>query len=108
MVKSWKICLLALLLVAPAATRDLPLRELAENPELYDEQSVSVVGTIANYRERVSRAGNPYTTFRLEEDGASVNVFAWGHQGLQSGQQVRVRGFTGVSSVCGSTPSTTR
>ncbi|MCS6965695.1 MAG: hypothetical protein NZ473_02865 [Candidatus Kapabacteria bacterium] len=72
--------------------QDIPVEELLENPQQYDGQPVSVVGTIANYREKISRAGNAYTTFRLQADGAAVNVFIWGHQGLGDGQRVRVQG----------------
>ncbi len=65
---------------------------LVKNSDRYDGQIVTVMGTVTGYRERTSRAGNPYTTFRLEDAGASVLVFAWKHQGLRNGQRVQVTG----------------
>jgi hypothetical protein len=64
---------------------------ILQHPDQYDGKVISVSGTIAAYQERVSAKGNPYTTFRLE-DGASVSVFAWKHQGLKNGLRVRIMG----------------
>ncbi len=63
-----------------------------QDPDRYDGKVVSVVGTITAYRERVSRAGNPYTTFRLTDGEAALSVFIWERQGLRDGQRVRVTG----------------
>ncbi len=93
LVSSVGLLLFTFSLWAVVQQQDVPLEELLQNSEQYDGQAVSVVGTIQNYRERVSRAGNAYTTFRLEAEGVSVNVFIWGHQGLSNGQKVRVQGI---------------
>ena len=86
--------LLLALLIAPPLLAQVAATaaDIAQNPDRYDGQTVTVTGTIAAYRERVSRAGNPYTTFRLEDGGASVAVFAWKHQGLRNGLRVSVTG----------------
>lgn len=84
--------LLVVLPPLPAFSQALSVASLLENPGRYDGKVVTVSGVITAYRERVSRAGNPYTTFRLQEGGASVGVFAWGHRGLREGARVRVTG----------------
>ena len=84
--------LLVVLPPLPAFSQALSVASLVENPGRYDGKVVTVSGVITAYRERVSRAGNPYTTFRLQEGGASVGVFAWGHRGLREGARVRVTG----------------
>ncbi|MDR7414960.1 MAG: hypothetical protein QN193_02410 [Armatimonadota bacterium] len=84
--------LIAVLVVSSAFGQLVSIATLLGNPDRYDGQVVTVVGMISGYRERVSRAGNPYTTFRLEEGGSSVAVFAWGRQRLQDGLRVRVTG----------------
>jgi hypothetical protein len=65
---------------------------LLQNPKRCDGKTVIVEGKIISYQEKFSRRGNPYTTFRLEDNGFSVAVFAWGHIGLKDGLRVRVSG----------------
>jgi RecJ-like exonuclease len=68
------------------------LSGLVHNPNLYDGDVVRVAGTVADYRERVSSLGKPYTIFRLRDGSASVAVLAWSHQGLHEGLRVEVTG----------------
>jgi cytochrome c-type biogenesis protein CcmE len=88
------IAVLLVLLVVPAAFAQqlLTVPVLLQHSDEYDGKVVSVTGAITSYRERVSARGNAYTTFRVEDGGASVSVFAWEHQGLHDGQRVRVTG----------------
>ncbi len=86
------VLLVLLTVAAVLAQPSVSVRDLVENPDLHHGQVVAVVGTITQYRERVSARGNPYTTFRLTEDGAWVSVFAWQHRGLRNGLRVRVVG----------------
>lgn len=74
------------------AAPQVGIRAVVQDPDRYDGKVVSVVGTITAYRERVSRAGNPYTTFRLTDGEASLSVFVWERQGLRDGQRIRVTG----------------
>ncbi len=84
---------LSLVCVPPAMSdQGTSLRALVENPDQFDGKVVSVVGTVAAYRESVSEVGNPFTTFRLSDGDASVAVFIWNKQGLSNGQKVRVTG----------------
>ena len=84
---------LSLFVVVPArAQHTVVLRALIQDPDQYDGKVVTAVGTVTAYRERVSHAGNPYTTFRLTDGDASLGVFIWNKQGLSNGQRVRVTG----------------
>ena len=84
------------LLAQEAAT----VTAVAQHPDQYDKKTINVTGTIADYRERVSARGNEYTTFRLQDRGASISVFAWKHPGLRNRQRVRVIGvFTRLKRV---------
>jgi hypothetical protein len=66
----------------------------APNPTNFDHQTVVLEGTAAAVRETTSRKGNDYTTFKLQGPGGcgAVNIFAWGHPALASGDHVCVRG----------------
>lgn len=87
------VVLLLVLGAFPAlAQHAVTIQALAQDPDRYDGKVVVVVGTITTYRERVSNAGNPYTTFRVVDGGASIAVFIWNKQGLSDGQKVRVTG----------------
>ena len=86
------VIVLFLLAVPARAQHSVTVRVLAQDPDQYDGKVVTVVGTITAYRERVSDAGNPFTTFRLVDGDASVAVFIWNKQGLSNGQRVRVTG----------------
>ncbi len=87
------VSLLGLPLLPAYAQGSVSVEDIVRDPDRYDGRMVVVVGNINSYRERVSRRGNPYTTFRLEDGGFSVAVFVWGHQGLSNGKRVRVTGM---------------
>jgi hypothetical protein len=88
------LCAAVILLgVAPVlALQTVTIHALAQNPDQFDGKVVSVVGSISDYRELLSGAGNAYTNFRLTEGEASVSVFIWNKQGLSNGQKARVTG----------------
>jgi len=90
----WAIQVVIMILLASFALAGgkISVADLLQNPERYDGKTVIVEGKIISYQERFSRRGNPYTTFRLEDNGFSVAVFAWGHLGLKDGLRVRVSG----------------
>jgi DNA polymerase III alpha subunit len=96
-----------LLLVGVTVARadpSLSVRSLIQDPEQFDGKIVTVAGIVNDYQERMSKAGNPYTTFRLSDGAATVAVFAWNHQGLTNGDKVQVTGtFEKVKRVAGYT-----
>ena len=88
------VAVLLVLLTVPAvlAQQLLTISVLLQHSDQYDGKVVSITGAVTAYSERVSARGNAYTTFRVEEGGASVSVFAREHQGLHNGLRVRVTG----------------
>jgi hypothetical protein len=90
----WAIQVVIMILLASFALagEKISVADLLQNPERYDGKTVIVEGKIISYQERFSRRGNQYTTFRLEDNGFSVAVFAWGHLGFKDGLRVRVSG----------------
>ena len=66
------ICLLALLLGAqPVAAQGVKTSpgEILSNPDRFDHQTVTEVGTVMNLQERVSKAGNAHYTLDLSDGG---------------------------------------
>ncbi len=90
--RAMQVVTMILLASLALAGEKISVADLLQNPERYDGKTVIVEGKITSYQERLSRRGNPYTTFRLEDNGFSVAVFAWGYLGLKDGSRVRVSG----------------
>lgn len=86
------LVLVWLVALAVQADAQLTVQALVQDPSRYDGKVVTVVGTIAAYRERASDSGHPYTTFRLTDGDASVTVFIWNKHNLSDGRKVRVTG----------------
>ena len=73
---------LALAQEAASPKADAPtaatVAELTKDGAKFDRQLVTVTGKADAYRARTSKAGNPYFTFDLVEDGKTVHVFGYG------------------------------
>ena len=85
------ICVLALVSSARwagAAT----VGDIAKNPAAFDQKTVTASGTAHEVSSRTSRRGNPYTTFRLSDQGEAVKVFTFGTPAIKEGERVEVRG----------------
>jgi len=85
------ICALALASSAQWASA-ATVAEIAKNPAAFDQKTVTVTGTAEEISSRTSRRGNPYTTFRLSDQGEAVKVFTFGTPAIKDGQRVDVRG----------------
>jgi hypothetical protein len=94
---------LALLAAVWAAALTLPVVtdasettvcQLAAKPASFNNQNVTLQGSVAALRETTSQARNDYTTFKLQDQGGScaVTIFTWGHPALSNNDQVRVDG----------------
>lgn len=95
---------LSLLLVAAVEAADAAVKDLLSDPARYDGQSVSLAGTLTQLDARVSRRGNAYYTFKLDDGSARVTVFAFGQPPCPSGSRVTVDGaFRRVKQVSGHT-----
>jgi hypothetical protein len=77
------------------ATRasEVTIRSIVTEPTNFDQQSIIVIGTVADLNETTSNAGNDYTTFQLEDAGGNtVKIFIWGHPDVRDGERVHVDG----------------
>jgi DNA polymerase III alpha subunit len=77
---------------APVDAREATAQALLANPAQYDGQTVTVHGTVTGLRERTSRRGDAYTTFKLHDPSGAVSVFSWGHPTLKNRDRVEVEG----------------
>src|SRR5262249_30927645 len=73
--------------------KELPVKSLLDNPAQFDGTSVTVRGTTLAVKETVSRIGNAYTTFQVQDAGAVITVFTWGHPGTRDANRVEVTGI---------------
>ena len=64
---------------------------LARGDEL-DGRSLRLEGRVTGLVFKVSRSGNPYTLFSLEDSTGTLKVYARGHPDLQDGDWVRADG----------------
>jgi hypothetical protein len=74
---------------------EIAVCQLVAKPASFDHQNVTLQGSVAALRETTSRAGNDYTTFKLQDPTTSscaVSIFTWGHPTLTNGDHVRVDG----------------
>src|SRR2546428_12272838 len=85
------ICALALASPARWAS-PATVAEIAKNPAAFDQKTVTASGTAQEVSSRTSRRGNPYTTFKLSDQGETMKVFTFGTPAIKEGQRVEVRG----------------
>lgn len=82
----------ALALAADALTVD----SLLKDKEKYNEKAVTVKGLVSEYKQRESRLGNPYLTFKLKGENSVANVYMRGKldgdKAPKDGDEVEVMG----------------
>jgi hypothetical protein len=92
------LVLMALLLgwlVALAATvvaLDTSPGEIFAHPDQFDQQTVTVRGSVTNLRQTTSQRGNHYYTFDLDDGRRSIRVFSFGHSPCRDGASTTVEG----------------
>ena len=88
----------AVLALFAAAARphaaELGICPIVVRPSNFDRQAVTLRGTATAVKKTISRQGNDYTLFLLQDPGGcgAVNIFTWGHPKLSNGDHVRVEG----------------
>ncbi|BCW94890.1 MAG: hypothetical protein WHS44_07715 [Fimbriimonadales bacterium] len=65
---------------------------LIENPDKFHRKFVEVEGEVDDLKKKTSRAGNPYTTFKLDSGSKQITVFSYGHLDLRNDDKVVVIG----------------
>ena len=78
------LCLLALVTGASAQLATSP-SEILKDPDRFDNQLVTMRGTVGNLQERVSRAGNAYYTLDLSDGRQAIRVFSFGAAPCRAG-----------------------
>jgi len=66
--------------------------ELLANPDRFDEQAVTLQGTVEKFREKVAPDGTPYFKFRLSDGPSAVRIFSIGRSSCRNGMQATVEG----------------
>ena len=80
---------------APVATAAAPtsIDAIVAAPATFDGTHVVVTGTVKNYKEKTSKAGNDYTTFDLCQTQC-VGIYEHGHPaGVTEGSTQTIAGF---------------
>ncbi len=82
--------------LAQKKTEEKPVRTtidaIQKDPDKFHRKLVQVEGKISDYKEKTSRAGNAYTTFKLVQNDQRITVFTYGHLKLKDGDEVVVVG----------------
>ena len=81
-----------LAVVAAGKSADAQIGAVLSDPAGYDGQPVSLTGTVSQLDTRVSRRGNPYYTFKLDDGSGRVAVFSFGQLPCPSPSRVTVAG----------------
>jgi hypothetical protein len=104
--RSWALFLLAAWLLAPSPLQafNATAGAILAAPERYDKQAVTLGGAVTSLSQRVSRRGNPYYTFDLQDATGRIRVFSFGQAPCSEGRQALVDGtFATVKRVGGYT-----
>jgi hypothetical protein len=82
------VTLVVAALPLPAAALETTAAEILKNPERFDQQAVTLRGTMSRLDVRTSRKGNPYYTFTVQD----LPVFSFGMPPCRNGAAVTVDG----------------
>lgn len=96
MKKAFLFASLALTALALAVDK-VPLADLLKNAKAHDGKTISTTGIVSAFKQKTSRIGNKYFTFKLAETDKSkesINVYSQGEaaDGLKDGVKVVVVG----------------
>ena len=96
--------ILSLTVVGACEGAEALVKALLSDSGRYDGQPVVLAGTVTQLDARVSRRGNPYYTFKLDDGSGRVTVFSFGQLPCPSPTRVTVDGeFRHVKRVGGHT-----
>ena len=98
------VVILLLLSITAVEAANGTVKTILSDPARYDGQAVTVDGTITYLDARISKRGNPYYTFKLDDGSGRVTVFAFGEPPCPAKSRVTVDGqFRRVKQVSGHT-----
>jgi hypothetical protein len=65
---------------------------LLKEPDKFHRKLVEVEGEVDDLKKKTSRAGNAYTTFKLDSESKQITVFSYGHLAISEDDNVVVIG----------------
>lgn len=73
----------------------VPLGDLLKDPKNFDGKTITVAGSVSEFKQKTSRKGNKYFTFTMKGEGKQeVNVYSQGEASadVKDGAKVEVTG----------------
>ena len=68
------------------------VQSLYLNASQYHKAEITTQGYVKDYKEKISKKGNPYTVFKLSDGRYYVKVFTFGKLGLAGNEKLKVTG----------------
>ena len=85
--------ILILLTSISIACEKTTVSDITAGPNKFDGKEVCVESLVSNLKFKISKKGNPYTTFWVsDEKGQSLTVFSFGTLPIKEGDKVKVTG----------------
>jgi cytochrome c-type biogenesis protein CcmE len=93
----------ALPVLAQSPILSTSVSELLKDADKFDGKEVSVKGTVSEFKQKTSRRGLPYFTFKLADKDQKINVYSQGtaEKELKEKQAVTVVGIYRKEKVVG-------
>jgi DNA polymerase III alpha subunit len=88
---AWKIFTVVFIATA-LAQEQVTVQALLNDGKKYDGKQVVLVGVVRDLKEKVSKKGNAYYTFKIGEGKQTISVFSYGKATVKEGDKVRVTG----------------
>ncbi len=94
-----KAILMGVVLVSALAfaVEAMTVDKMLKDQDALDSKEVTVTGVVSDYRQRESRAGNPYVNFKLKGENKIANVYVRGSlegdKAPKNGDTVEVSGI---------------
>ena len=102
--RTWLAGLVFLLAAALCEAADGTITAILADPAGHDGRAVTLSGTVSQLDPRVSRRGNAYYTFKLDDGSARITIYSSGQPSCPAGSRVTVDGeFRHVKKVSGYT-----
>ncbi len=86
------VALLCAFFATTIAQEQVTVQALLNDGKKYDGKQVVLVGVVRDLKEKVSKKGNPYYTFKIGEGKQTISVFSYGNATVKNGDRVRVTG----------------
>lgn len=78
--------------IKPSPRPSSKIGNILQKRDYYDGKSVTASGIVKNMKLKVSKKGNPYATFSVDDGVNEIKVFTFGHPQIKEGGKVTVEG----------------